>query len=789
MPSSGNVPWRQSRPVTWLAVTAVALLLSVAAAASVNAWRSFGAPFPGLFVDPYADFSNVSMPAWAQEGLPLRYPDRLVAIEGQALPRAHLFPSQTAAARIAALARDGATEARLTFSTSEGPREVRRPLLELGTNEVGFFFGFYAVVALFLLWTGGVVLVMAGHRPGARAYAAWTVGAYLLFLTFYDYHTTARLPAAFSLGGVGFDLGFLWLAYAFPEPPKRGRAVLRTVLLAVTAWGVGAAVWMVAAPWLGHDASTTRQVVGQGVPASMAVLLLSILLRLGRGSGRERAELLSAAWGLAAAPATLAVGFFVALASGSGVVHLFVPFVIPLLPLSVGFALVRHNILETDVVLSRRLLAGPIGLASLGGALLAWLALRLLVREGVETWLPTLLSVPVLVGGLMACNRLTLWLFFPAASQFRPSIEQLSDQLSSLHELPAIRQAVEAVVSRWLPTSGPVRVLEARVLTSVPHLPEDALERLNTGQHVWTLETPWQRLLVVPMRSLGRLRGVLLLPPKHQAALYTSEDLTLLATIASLGAVSLHHAEALKELEALRRSDVEATRDEKRFTLGLLGAEMSHEIAYPLNFFRYLLKRSGKGHTLEPQDVEIGSEEVARLERMLATLRKLKSPAPQLAPVPLVGPLKRALELIREPVEEKRLSVSVEVPEDLLVLADPDMVLQVFANLLRNGAQAVDPGGRLGVSAALEEGGIQLKCWDSGPGVPEALRDSIWNPWVTTKEGGSGLGLAITQRLVSSLGWRISLERKEEHTCFCIHVPDRALLTSPAAANSTAASA
>lgn len=786
MPSSGNVPWRPLRPTTWLAVTAVALLLAVAAAAAVNAWHTFGKPFPGLLVDPYADFSNVSMPSWALEGLPLKYPDRLVAIDGQPLPRDLPFPARAAAERIASRARDGATEARLTFAAPEGPLEVTRPLTRLGTNEVGFFFGFYAVVALFLLWTGGVVLVMAGHRPGARAYAAWTVGAYLLFLTFYDYHTTARLPAAFSLGGVGFDLGFLWLAYAFPEPPKRGRRALRAVLLAVTAWGLGAAVWMAVSPWLGHDASFTRRVVGQGVPVSMAVLLLSIVLRLGRSSGRERAELLSAAWGLAAAPATLAVGFFVALASGSGVVHLFVPFIIPLLPLSIGFALVRHNILETDMVLSRRLLAGPIVLASLGGALLAWLALRLLVREGVEAWLPTLLAVPVLVGGFMACNRFTLWLFFPAASQFRPSIEQLSDQLSSLHELPAIRQAVEAVVSRWLPTSGPVRVLEASELPAVPNLPGDALERLNTGQHVWTLETPWQRMLVVPMRSLGRLRGALLLPPKHQAALYTSEDLTLLATIASLGAVSLHHAEALKELDALRRSDVEATRDEKRFTLGLLGAELSHEIAYPLNFFRYLLKRSGKGHALEPQDVEIGSEEVARLERMLVTLRKLKSPAPQLAPVALMGPLNRALELIREPLEDKRIAVSVEVPEDLVVLADPDMVLQVFANLLRNGVQAVEAGGRIGVRAALAEGVLRVECWDSGPGVPEALRDSIWNPWVTTKEGGSGLGLAITQRLVSSLGWRISLERKEERTCFCIHVPDRARLTAPQAPASAA---
>ena len=117
------------------------------------------------------------------------------------------------------------------------------------------------------------------------------------------------------------------------------------------------------------------------------------------------------------------------------------------------------------------------------------------------------------------------------------------------------------------------------------------------GTAVWTTEPHWRRHLLVPMRSQGGLRGVLMLAPKHEAALYTREDLDLLETIASLGAVALHNAEVFAELETMRRLEADAARDDKRLALGMLGAEISHEIAYPLNFLRYLLRdgRTGGG--------------------------------------------------------------------------------------------------------------------------------------------------------------------------------------------------
>lgn len=763
-----------------LAALALVSLAAIAIISGISAASTVGRPFPGLFVDPYADYSSVAAPGWEPEEVELLYPDRLIAIDGRPLSREGTYPALAAAGEYRRLAAAGQERVTLTFRTPSGTAQVDRKLVPLGATEVGLYFGFYAVAALLSLWTGGMVLVLAGSRAGARAYALWSVGAYLLFISFYDYHTTCRLPDAFSLGGVGFDLGMLWMAYAFPAAPRRFARPLRWAMVAVTAAGVAGAGWLLVAPLVHGDALWTRYAVSLGVPAGMVVLAVSILLRLSQAKGAERAPLWAATWGLIVTSGVLAVGFGLVM-YGSAKMSLFVSLAVPFLPLSIGVALIRHNILDTNALLSRRLLVGPVVLASAGAGLLAWLGLRAALQPELSGWLAPALALPCAAAAFVALNRLSTRMLFQAVAQFRPTIEQLSDQLSSVHELPAIRRAIEGTVSRWLPVSAPVRVLEADELDALPGAaaPADAARWLGEGEHVWLPQGPRGSLLLIPMRSVGTLRGAILLPPKRGDALYTTEDFTLLATIASLGAVALHHARTLIELDDYRRGVVEATRDEKKFALGMLGAELSHEIAYPLNFFRYLLKRCARGDALEAQDLEIGSEEVARLERMLAAMKLLESATPRLAPVAVRDPLRRAVELIREQVEEKGLRVQLDVPEELSVQANGDMAVQIFANLLRNSAQAVDRGGTIGVRVRLTQDDVQMECWDDGPGVPEWLRERIWTPWVTTRSGGSGLGLAITQRLVQKLGWRIALETRGPRTAFCVYVPRAAVHEPP----------
>ena len=157
---------------------------------------------------------------------------------------------------------------------------------------------------------------------------------------------------------------------------------------------------------------------------------------------------------------------------------------------------------------------------------------------------------------------------------------------------------------------------------------------------------------------------------------------------------------------------------------------------------------------------------------MFATLHKLKVPEPQLAPVLVLPRVRRALDLVREIVEANRIDAAIDVPPDLVVVAEPDRLVQILANLLRNAVQAVPPGSAVGVRSRPNGGGAMvLEVWDEGPGIAEDIGAAIFDPFVSTKKGSMGLGLAVTQRLVRGFGWNIGVRREDGRTVFGIEIP------------------
>jgi len=778
---------RRSQPVV---LVIAAALLALTAVATVNAHRSRGRTFAGLFTDAHGSYSAVWWPAWGATHTPVQFPDQLIALDGQPVPPAtgrFDLPTHAIAARLHTLRAAGHPTVETTWRTHGGKVfTVTRPLMQIGADEPVFFFGLYALVGAAGLWSGLAVFLLARRRDGAIAYALWSIGSFIFMVTFYDYHSTAVLAPLFSLSTLWVQICLVWLAYSFPERPVHGRSILRVCLLAFTALGVGAAVVLMVAPYLGQRAAAAaaglRVAVSESGLLCLAVLSISVLVKLRRGAARSRKELASAALGLAASPALLAAGFALTLLTGAGVVHLLLPFLAPLLPLSIGYALIRHNILGTTAVLTRRMFAAPVITFAAVVSLIVWLALHAVLRSrGASAALPWVGAPAVLIAVGLAGYRLSGRAFFAATARFRPTLQQLADDLASKGDVAAIGASIQEAVMRWLPTEG-ARVVMPTELHQISNRPDGFRRRLSEGEAMWTSETHWRRQLCVPMRSQGELRGVLALAPKHETALYTREDLDLLETIASLGAVALHNAGVILELDMLRRFEVDAARDDKRLALGLLGAEISHEIAYPLNFLRYLLRQGDTGRPLEVRDLEVGREEIGRLERMFAALHRLRIPVPRLEPVLVLPRVHRALDLIRETVHTNRLAVTVDIPPDLTVLAEPDGLVQIFSNLLRNAAQAAPPGGAIGAwsRAAGGDGTLELVVWDDGPGVAQELAAAIFSPFVTGKQGSTGLGLAVTQRLVRNFGWSIDVRREDGRTLFGIEVPPAQAQPQPA---------
>jgi signal transduction histidine kinase len=168
------------------------------------------------------------------------------------------------------------------------------------------------------------------------------------------------------------------------------------------------------------------------------------------------------------------------------------------------------------------------------------------------------------------------------------------------------------------------------------------------------------------------------------------------------------------------------------------------------------LIRTRSGAALGERDREALADVLAEVDR----LRRLTDDFLDLAREPalvdasvdlaeLAGDAARALARSHPDV-----SVRLDSPA-LSVRADPDRVRQVLANLLVNAAQS---GARtVEIAGALRGSAARLEIRDDGGGVPQAVRDRLFDPFATGRPGGVGLGLAISRRIVERHGGSLSL--------------------------------
>ena len=249
--------------------------------------------------------------------------------------------------------------------------------------------------------------------------------------------------------------------------------------------------------------------------------------------------------------------------------------------------------------------------------------------------------------------------------------------------------------------------------------------------------------------------------------LLTPADRALLATVTQLGALALARIRATRELEQRRRQQMAAWRGEREALLETVAAEIAHEVRYPINYFRSLFERAEPGASLDAEDVEIGREEVERLERLVAGLRRMSTHHLERRPVSLRELCARAEVLLSDAFGTRAIEVNVDA--GTLVNCDVQQTSQVLVNLLTNALEASGPSGRVGIEFRATSSGGELSVWDTGGGFSvDPAR--LFAPWYTTKLRGTGLGLSITHRLVRAHGWTIQATRKQDRTHFVIGV-------------------
>lgn len=219
----------------------------------------------------------------------------------------------------------------------------------------------------------------------------------------------------------------------------------------------------------------------------------------------------------------------------------------------------------------------------------------------------------------------------------------------------------------------------------------------------------------------------------------------------------------VRDITELKRLELLTQRNDRMKELGLLAAEMAHEIRNPLGGikgFASLLERDLKEH---PELKKMASYIVEGTDELNALVSHVLDYARPVEPHFTSTSLK---ELIEEVVRLVELDHSLQpkphfkiklTPEKLKASVDPHMLKGALLNLTVNSIQAMPQGGEILFKGALEKNQLILEIQDTGPGIPKEDREQIFSPFFTTKTEGNGFGLTEVHKVVHAHGGQIDL--------------------------------
>lgn len=263
-------------------------------------------------------------------------------------------------------------------------------------------------------------------------------------------------------------------------------------------------------------------------------------------------------------------------------------------------------------------------------------------------------------------------------------------------------------------------------------------------------------MLATPLRIDDDVIGVLVVftDKIHR---FNDDEKRLLSALSSLGAVALQNSRLYTRVF---QSEATLRKNEQLTTLGLLAAEIAHEIRNPLTVLKLLfgtLKLDYEEGDPRATDARVITEKLNQLEAIVSrVLNFAKAPSDLHARWNVTDIVSDTLLLIRLKLSQSKIQLNFTPPKTAQVIdVHKGQLQQVLLNLLINANQAMPDGGTITVELHREErpeGGenLRIDVIDTGRGIPPEMRESIFDSFLSGRPDGTGLGLAIAKRILLS---------------------------------------
>jgi signal transduction histidine kinase len=502
----------------------------------------------------------------------------------------------------------------------------------------------------------------------------------------------------------------------------------------------------------------------------------------------------------------------------------------------IGYAILRYRLMDIEIVIKKGIIFSTLMTAIIGVfSFLIFLGQILFQNTlGLNQWFATILTAFIIAIGYKplenVITEITNEYFFKKKVDYQKTLKKSSEALSLLTDIDRLirlstrilardmfleeasaliyeeaghRYTVKAVAGRSKDLLGLTlsdnHELFNHLFTSkrillkdeIKHTLENKMILPEERKRLTTIKKQMEKLhaqICVPAISRGKYIGsklvaVFCIGDKKSGDMYTNDDIQLLSTLSNQAAVAVENAimysDLMKQFQELKETRDQLVQSEKLAALGTMAAGIAHEIRNPLTslqLFVQMMAERFDDHEFREKFTQIVPPEIERLNRIVNDLVSFAKPSKLVRePVQINDILDKTVRLSEISFKKLNVKVVKEFSDVPKVTVDSQQMMQIFLNLIMNGAQAMPSGGTLTVKTYYHDDFNKKVCIDikdTGVGIPEETLKKLFAPFFTTKEGGTGLGLAITRRIIEEHKGEVKVRSKVgEGTTFTVELP------------------
>jgi K+-sensing histidine kinase KdpD len=263
-----------------------------------------------------------------------------------------------------------------------------------------------------------------------------------------------------------------------------------------------------------------------------------------------------------------------------------------------------------------------------------------------------------------------------------------------------------------------------------------------------------KQVVCTALKGDNKCIGVIeLLNKKGENSYFSENDIKIIESIA--GQIS-------RGIENIRLRE-EKMKADRLATVGNMMSTIVHDLRTPMNNiygFVDLMLEEDERDTRE-EYAEIVNEQIKILTNMTTDILDFSKGKTTILPIkhPVDKLIKDFVKFFETDIKKRGFKFEYAINISSMVYVDPEKIGRVFMNIMKNALEAMDKGGTFRIEASQENGEVKFSLSDTGGGIPEEIRDKLFDSFVTSgKEGGTGLGLAIVKKVIDEHKGRIEVE-------------------------------